>query len=96
MHGCDAHRVEVVGKPDQDRYCWLRGDLSFETLRQAVIEPADRVWIGNLPPPGPSPSETLRHLAVTGAPWIAEPSLPLNPGLVAIIGARGSGKTVLM
>lgn len=96
MHGCDAHRVEAVGKPDLDRYCWLRGDLSFEALRQAVIEPAERVWIGNLPPPGPSQSETLRHLTMAGAPWIATPSLPLNPGLITIIGARGSGKTALM
>jgi hypothetical protein len=29
------------------------------------------------------------------APWAATPTVPLNPGLVAIIGARGSGKTAL-
>lgn len=96
MHGCDAHCVDAVGKPDLDRYCWLKGDLSFETLRQAFIEPADRVWIGDAPPTGASPSETLRHIAVSGAPWMATPSLPLNPGLIAIIGARGSGKTALI
>jgi hypothetical protein len=96
MHGSDAHRVDKVGKPDMDRYCWLKGDLSFETLRQAVLEPADRVWIGDALPVGPSPSETLRHIKVTGAPWIATPSLPLNSGLITIIGARGSGKTALM
>ena len=96
MHGCDAHRVEMVGKTDLDRYCWLKGDLSFETLRQAVIEPANRVWIGDTPPVGPSPSETLRHIVATGAPWIATPSLKLNSGLITIIGARGSGKTALM
>ena len=32
---------------------------------------------------------------VTGAAWLAKPSIPLNPGLVAVIGARGSGKTAL-
>jgi hypothetical protein len=96
MHGSDAHRVDRVGKPDQDRYCWLKGDLSFETLRQAVLEPADRVWIADTLPVGPSPSETLRHIQATGAPWLATPSLPLNSGLITIIGARGSGKTALM
>ena len=96
MHGCDAHRVDTVGKPDLDRYCWLKGDLSFETLRQAVIEPEDRVWIGDAPPIGPSPSETLRHISATGAPWMSTPSVPLNSGLITIIGARGSGKTALM
>jgi hypothetical protein len=30
-----------------------------------------------------------------GAPWAKTPTLALNPGLVAIIGARGSGKTAL-
>jgi hypothetical protein len=30
------------------------------------------------------------------ADWAAPPGIPLNPGLVAIIGARGSGKTALV
>jgi hypothetical protein len=81
--------------PDLNRYCWLKGDLSFETLGQAVIEPADRVGIGDAPPVSPSPSQTSRHITATGAPWVATPSLPLNSGLITIIGARGSGKTAL-
>jgi len=96
MHGCDAHRLEKVGVPDLDRFCWIKGDLSFETLRQAVIEPGDRVWIGPTPPAGPSDSETLERVKVNGAPWLANPELLLNPGLITIIGARGSGKTALM
>ncbi|HEY2467772.1 MAG TPA: AAA family ATPase [Terracidiphilus sp.] len=96
MHGSDAHRVDRVGKPDLERYCWLKGDLSFETLRQAIIEPEDRVWIGSLPPVGPSPSETIGSMRVSDAPWLGTSNLRLNPGLIAIIGARGSGKTALM
>ena len=46
LHGSDAHREEQVGVPSLDRLCWLKGDLSFEAIRQAVIEPQDRVWIG--------------------------------------------------
>ena len=96
LHGSDAHRLETVGVPDLQRYCWLKGDLSFETLRQAVLEPGDRVWIGEAPPPSASPSETLLRVEAESAPWIETPSCPLNPGLIAIIGARGSGKTALM
>lgn len=91
MHGSDAHRIETVGAPAEKRYCWLKGDLAFETIRQAVLEPEYRVSIGETPPPGPSPSEMMRHVELKDAPFIATPKLPVNPGLVTIIGARGSG-----
>ena len=47
LHGSDAHREATVTAPDSDRYCWIKGDLTFEALRQAVIEPEERVWIGS-------------------------------------------------
>jgi hypothetical protein len=50
MHGCDAHWAEKVAAPAEERYCWVKGDLSFETLRQVVLEPEDRVRIGPAPP----------------------------------------------
>jgi hypothetical protein len=50
LHGSDAHREGTVAEPPLGRSCWLKGDLTFETLRQAVIEPEDRVWIGPTPP----------------------------------------------
>lgn len=96
LHGSDAHSVEKVGVTHANRHCWLRGDLEFETLRQAVIEPEQRVWIGESSPSGPMPSEIIRSVAVDSASWLGTPSIELNSGLVAIIGARGSGKTALM
>jgi hypothetical protein len=96
MHGSDAHRSEKVGAHDKNRYCWLKGDLAFETIRQAVLEPEYRVSCGEFAPLGPSPSETVDHVKLTKAPFVATPALPVNAGLVAIIGARGSGKTALM
>ena len=95
MHGCDAHRVDKVGAPAEGRYCWVKGDLSFETLCQVVLEPEDRVRIGPTPPPGPSPGETMRSVTLKDAPFVATPELRLNP-MIAIIGSRGSGKTALM
>ena len=96
MQGSDAHRSEKVGAHDKNRYCWLKGDLAFETIRQAVLEPEYRVSCGEFAPLGPSPSETVDHVELTKAPFVATPALPVNAGLVAIIGARGSGKTALM
>lgn len=96
LHGSDAHVETKVAKPDHDRYCWIKGDLTFEALRQAVIEPEDRVWIGPTAPPQPPPSTCIALVRTVDAPWIQSEDIPVNPGLVAVIGARGSGKTALV
>lgn len=95
LHGSDAHDVSRVGRPGQDRRCWIKGDLTFETLRQACIEPEDRVYIGTEPPRGALKGHTINTVSVTNATWLSRDSISLNPGLVAVIGARGSGKTAL-
>lgn len=95
LHGSDCHEVADVGAPDLDRYCWLKGDLCFETLRQACLEPESRVFIGPSAPRGALPAQTIVQLDVRDAPWLQTPAIPLNSGLVAVIGARGSGKTAL-
>ena len=95
LHGSDAHAPEDVGAPSLDRYCWIKGDLSFESLRQVCLEPDARTFIGTAPPCGALPSQVIASVAVTNAPWLKTSSVPLNGGLVGIIGARGSGKTAL-
>jgi hypothetical protein len=95
LHGSDAHSEEAIGIPAHERLCWLKGDLTFETLRQAVVEPGERVWIGAAPPAQAIPALTIRQVGSSNAPWMKKASIELNGGLVAIIGARGSGKTAL-
>lgn len=95
LHGSDAHEADRVGVPDQARRCWLNGDLTFETLRQAVIEPEGRVHIGEIPPRGAMPGNCMRAVEVSYAPWMTPARVPINAGMVAIVGARGSGKTAL-
>ncbi|WP_413714891.1 TrlF family AAA-like ATPase [Sphingobium sp. B2D3C] len=95
IHGSDAHRPGRVAAPDNDRRCWLKGDLRFETLRQACLEPDIRVFVGVAAPPAAPPSQTIDEVTVSNATFLSEPVMPLNPGLVGIIGARGSGKTAL-
>ena len=41
------------------------------------------------------PSQVISHVRIDNAGWAITPEIALNPGLVAIIGARGSGKTAL-
>ncbi len=95
LHGSDAHEANKIGRPDEDRLCWIKGDVTFEALRQACIEPSGRVFIGPEPPRGAQVGETVSRLNVTNATWMIPSELGLNPGMVAIIGARGSGKTAL-
>lgn len=95
LHGSDAHSVAKAGQPDGDRLCWIKGDLMFDSLRQTCIEPEERVFIGAEPPRGALDSHTINSVSVTNAPWIANGAVELNAGLVAVIGARGSGKTAL-
>lgn len=95
LHGSDAHTADRVGLPDAARRCWLNGDVTFETLFQAVIEPEGRVHIGEEPPKGALPGNTIKQVDVSNAQWMTPSSLPVNAGMVAIIGARGSGKTAL-
>jgi hypothetical protein len=94
IHGSDAHGPDDVGAPALDRFCWIKGDVSFESLRQACLEP-DRALVGPAPPGGALPSQVIQSVTVTEAPWLTTSSVPLNSGLVGIIGARGSGKTAL-
>jgi hypothetical protein len=95
LHGSDAHKHAQVGSPDLDRFCWIKGDLTFEALRQACIEPEGRALVDREPPRGALPSQTISQVEVSKANWLATKLVPLNPGLIAIIGARGSGKTAL-
>jgi len=93
--GSDAHELAHVGKPAEDRFCWIKGTPMFDALRQACIDP-DRAYVGPSAPSWVAPSQIIDQVALQNAPWAQTPMLYFNPGLVAIIGARGSGKTALV
>ncbi|MBS0195336.1 MAG: AAA family ATPase [Planctomycetes bacterium] len=95
IHGCDAHELAKVGTPDGDRYTWVKGHVAFDTLRQAMIDPRGRVFVGPQPPIGTIASQAISRVEIAGASWASTPKVSLNPGMVAIIGARGSGKSAL-
>ncbi|WCM85520.1 ATP-binding protein [Acidovorax sp. NCPPB 3859] len=95
LHGSDAHKLEDVATPFGDRFSWIKGGLEFDALRQACIDPAGRAYVGAEPPASATPSQVISKIEILDSPWATTPVIPLNPGLVAIIGARGSGKTAL-
>lgn len=96
LHGSDAHSTSSVGDPSHNRFSWIKGSLGFTSLKQACIDPANRVYIGEKPPENAIPSEIISSIKVKDAEWFEPTEIPLNCGLVSIIGARGSGKTALV
>jgi len=94
LHGSDAHEIARLGEPDQERFSWLKGDPRFDTLTHACLAPETRAYVGST---NPATSQHGRISAVTikDKTWFTPGTVPINTGLVAIIGARGSGKTAL-
>jgi len=45
IHGSDAHTEEKLFEPDDQRYCWIKADPTFEGLKQIIYEPKLRVKI---------------------------------------------------
>lgn len=105
----DAHRF--ADSSDKDRigrcFTWIHADTEFEGLRQALREPQDRVFLGVEPPArrrvAQNRTRYVQQLVVRKsegaeieAPWFDGTPIPLNPGLVAIIGNKGSGKSALL
>lgn len=105
IHGSDAHDFEKLFEPDGRRYLWVRSDPTFNGLRQLLHEPDARVFIGERPIAldvrDGNATKYLEAVTFTreaaGHPsekWFSG-SVPLNSGLVAVIGKKGSGKSAL-
>jgi energy-coupling factor transporter ATP-binding protein EcfA2 len=96
VHGSDAHSVAKLFKPDEDRFCWIKADPTFEGLKQILYEPKDRVYINATPPIYHDNARVIAKvtLADSGG-WFENTTIELNAGLVSIIGQKGSGKSAL-
>jgi hypothetical protein len=95
LHGSDAHTLERLLRPIGGRLCFIKGAPTSDGVRQILVEPERRVFVGPEAPSGPHPSDVIRFIRFSGAPWLRDNAIELNPGLVTIIGVRGSGKTAL-
>ncbi|AIA30416.1 TrlF family AAA-like ATPase [Leptospirillum ferriphilum] len=116
VSGSDAHCFYgVKGDNDKRGYgdfpsgkiTWIKADPTFRGLRQAIMEPAKRSFIGERPAKLVEVDTNRTYFidAVevnkadgVGAPgrWLDGIKVSLNPDLVAIIGNKGSGKSALV
>ena len=101
IHDSDAHTFEKLCKPDEDRFCWIKADPTFEGLKQIIYEPEERVRIQPENPEYRKNIYTLDSIKISNS-WISdelsieEQEIPLNRNLVAVTGGKGSGKTALL
>lgn len=100
--GSDNHNINEYDLPSP---CWIKADCTFAGLCHVLHEPDDRVFIGDAPPSlrrvAANKTKYLRSVAArkrseaTIAENWFECVIPLNHGLIAVVGNKGSGKSAL-
>ena len=103
----DAHNWTESGDKDSLGHCdlWMKADPTFRGLQHALFEFEERVYVGSEPPKVTDvkkrPQRYIRSIEikkVQGSSLLEQwfdCSILFNPGLVAIIGNKGSGKSAL-
>lgn len=105
----DAHYFSTTTDKDRIGNCltWIKGDPTFEGLKQVINEPDDRLFIGDKPEflnrIVKNRTKYIREIKVIAkadydnryGKWFEEVRIPVNGELVAIIGNKGSGKSAL-
>ena len=93
--GSDAHNYDGLFEPDERRYCWIKGDSTFEGLKQILYEPADRVFIGEDCPEKKDSHYVIKSVKFNDENFQQE-EIIFNPNLNCIIGGKSTGKTLLL
>lgn len=105
VSGSDAHEYNKYGVFPSDRITWVKADPTFNGLLQILFEPNERVKISATNPSLDFDKPYISNLIISDEVNIFQEeedlsfskieSLPLNQNLVAIIGGRGEGKSML-
>lgn len=93
--GSDAHEYERMFEPDQQRYCWIKADPTFDGLLQILYEPADRVHIQKEKPDSKDPHQVIDSITFDDERFQPIP-IHFNDNLTCIIGGKSTGKSILL
>ncbi len=97
IHGSDSHTEDKLFSPDQDKFCWIKADPTFEGLKQIIYEPepGERVKITPVKPDQKDSYKVIRKIKFTNTDDFPE-EIEFNQNLCSIIGSRSSGKSALL
>lgn len=87
----DAHNISEFAR----NYVWIKGEPTFEGLRQILYEPKNRAKIQTHEPEEKKDYLVIDSLKVNHKDF-GEQIIPFNQGLNTIIGGRSSGKSILL
>ena len=97
----DNHQISCYPKHDsaqnleKEVFTWIKGDLSFETLRMAFVDPTSRILVSSDIPNLPEKYiEEIKFNTIKDG-FEKVQNVKLSPGINTIIGGRSSGKSLL-
>jgi ABC-type lipoprotein export system ATPase subunit len=103
----DAHRLSTATHKDRigNSSTWVKADPTFQGLLQLAIEFEERHFVGDVPPQlarvHAHPTKYIGEIKIKRKSnatitelWF-DNTIPINPGLIAIIGNKGKGKSAL-
>lgn len=95
--GSDAHSIDKMFKPDDNRNTWIKANLSFDGLKQIIYEPESRVKIQESHPQTKAGYQTiLRARFICEDKKFPKDWIYFNTDLNTIIGGKSSGKSLLL
>jgi len=100
----DSRCLKDICTPDSEgNFTWVKADPTFEGFKQIVFENTERVCIQGINPQSTYPKPYFSKIKIQeteifgdGGVKFSTKKLPLNRNLVAIIGGRGTGKSLLL
>lgn len=95
VSSCDAHSINDLFRNDNERYCWIKANPTFNGLKQTLYEPKERVRISATMPESKSDYQIIRSVRFIDELFPEEPIL-FNDKLTCIIGGKSTGKSLLL
>lgn len=95
VHGCDAHKNSDILAPNNNRYCWIKADCTFEGLKQIIYEPKERVKICDSHPETKRDYNVIDKITISDERFSPAP-IVFNPNLTCFIGGKSTGKSIIL